>query len=65
MLEHRLAEGVPWITNKGERTMRSQKLDKDSRDRETNDIRDWYFIGIIALATALVTWLPLLGRVRF
>ena len=45
--------------------MRSQKLDKDSRDRETNDIRDWYFIGIIALATALVAWLPLLGRVRF
>jgi hypothetical protein len=45
--------------------MRSQKLDKASRDRETNDIHDWYFIGIIALATALVTWLPLLGRVRF
>ena len=49
----------------GGRTMPSQKLDKDSRDRETNDIRDWYFIGIIALATALVAWLPLLGRVPF
>ena len=45
--------------------MRSQKLDKDSRHRETNDLRDWYFIGIIALASALVSWLPLLGRVRF
>jgi hypothetical protein len=44
--------------------MRSQKLDKDSR-REANDIRDWYLIGIIALASALVIWLPLLGRVRF
>ena len=43
--------------------MRSQKINKDSRHRETNDIRDWYFIGIIiiALASALVTWLPLLG----
>jgi len=45
--------------------MRSQKLDKDLLHRETNDIRDWYLIGIIALASALVTWLPLLGRVRF
>jgi hypothetical protein len=45
--------------------MRSQKLDKDLRHRETNDIRDWYLIGFIALAAALVTWLPLLARVRF
>ena len=45
--------------------MRRQKLDRDSRHREMNDIRDWYFIGFIALAAALVTWLPLLVRVRF
>jgi hypothetical protein len=44
--------------------MRSQKLDKDSPHRATDDIRDWYLIGIIALASALVTWLPLLGRGR-
>jgi hypothetical protein len=45
--------------------MRSQKLDKDSRHGEMNDMRDWYLIGFIALAAALVTWLPLLARVRF
>ena len=45
--------------------MRSQKLEKDLLHRERNDIRDWYLIGIIALASALVIWLPLLGRVRF
>jgi hypothetical protein len=44
--------------------MRSRKFDKDSRHREMDDIRDWYLIGFIALASALVTWLPLLGRVR-
>jgi hypothetical protein len=45
--------------------MRSQKLDKDSRHREANDIGDWYVIGIIAVASALVTWLPLWSRGRF
>ena len=42
-----------------------RRLEKDTRDQKTNDLRDWYFIGFIALASALVTWLPLLGRVRF
>jgi len=64
VLEHRLGEGVSWNTNRG-RTMRSQRLDKDSCHREMNDIRDWYLIGFIALAAALVTWLPLLSRGRF
>jgi hypothetical protein len=45
--------------------MRSHKLENDSHHREANDIRDWYLIGVIAFASALVTWLPLLGRVRF
>jgi hypothetical protein len=45
--------------------MRSQKLDMDSRHREMSDLRDWYLIGFIALAAALVTWLPLLARVGF
>ena len=45
--------------------MRSQKLDRDSRHREANDIGDWYVIGIIALVSALVIWLPLLSRGRF
>lgn len=45
--------------------MRSHKLEKDSHHREANDLRDWYFIGFIALASALVSWLPLLGRVHF
>ena len=48
-----------------EQTMRNQKLEKDLLHRERNDIRDWYLIGIIALASALVIWLPLLGSVRF
>jgi hypothetical protein len=45
--------------------MRSHKLEKLSLHREANDIRDWYLIGVIAFRSALVTWLPLLGRVRF
>jgi hypothetical protein len=44
--------------------MRSHKLENDPH-HEANDIRDWYLIGVIAFASALVTWLPLLGRVRF
>jgi hypothetical protein len=42
-----------------------RRLEKNSHEQNTNDMRDWYFIGLIALASALVTWLPLLGRVRF
>jgi hypothetical protein len=44
--------------------MRSHKPEKLSLRREANDIRDWYLIGVIAFASALVTWLPLLGRAR-
>jgi hypothetical protein len=45
--------------------MRSHKLKKLSLHRDGNDIRDWCLIGVIAFTSALVTWLPLLGRVRF
>ena len=45
--------------------MRSQKLEKGPLHRGENDIRDWYLIGLIALASLLVVWLPLLGRVPF
>ena len=38
-----------------------RRLEKNSHERNTDDMRDWYFIGFIALASALVTWLPLLG----
>jgi hypothetical protein len=41
-----------------------RRLEKDTRRQQSNDIRDWYLIGFIALASALMTWLPLLGRVR-
>ena len=41
-----------------------RRLEKDARDQKSNDMRDWYLIGSIALASALVAWLPLLGRVR-
>ena len=42
--------------------MRSQKLHKESRHRGEDDVRDWYLIGFIALASLLLAWLPLLGR---
>jgi hypothetical protein len=45
--------------------MRSHKLEKDPPHQEGDDVRDWYVIGIIALASALVSWLPLLGRIPF
>jgi energy-coupling factor transporter transmembrane protein EcfT len=32
------------------------------RHTEGNDLRDWYVIGAVALLSALVVWLPLLGR---
>ena len=45
--------------------MRSQKLEKGPLRQGENDIRDWCLIGFIALASLLVVWLPLLGRVAF
>ena len=41
-----------------------RRLEKDARDQETNGMRDWYVIGSIALVSALVAWLPLIGRAR-
>jgi hypothetical protein len=52
----------PGLQNEGDGIMR--RLAKDTRHHKTNDIRDWYFIGFVALVSALVAWLPLLGRVR-
>ena len=45
--------------------MRSPKVEKGPLHRGGNDMRDWYLIGFIALASLLVVWLPLLGRVPF
>jgi hypothetical protein len=45
--------------------MRKQKSNDGSLDRQTDDLHDWYFIGVIALALALVIWLPLLAGLRF
>ena len=45
--------------------MRSHKLKNGPLHRGANDMRDWYMIGFIALASLLVVWLPLLGRVPF
>jgi hypothetical protein len=41
--------------------MRNQKLKNGPLHREENDMRDWYLIGFIALASLLL-WLPLLVR---
>ena len=41
-----------------------RKLEKDARDHNADDIRDWYVIGLIAIVSALFAWLPLLGRGR-
>ena len=44
--------------------MRNLKLKKELLRPDVNDMRDWYFIAFIALASALVPWLPLLGKLR-
>ena len=42
--------------------MRSHKLKNGPLHRAEDDMRDWYLIGFVALASLLV-WLPLLVRV--